>query len=59
MQGIYKNNVNQRMSLEYVMMQLFSRYNSWRSVILHNQRFVPLHRYCPKQVHSAQYGCLL
>jgi len=59
MQIIYKNKVNQSMSLEYIMTQLFSGYNLRRSVILRNKRFVPLHQYCPKYVHSAQYGSLL
>jgi hypothetical protein len=59
MQSTYKNNVNQSMYLDYIMKQLFSGYNLWCSVILRNKRFVPLHQYCPKYVHSAQYGCLL
>ena len=59
MQSINKNNLNQFMSLEYIMMQLFSGYNLRRSVILHKTCFVPLHQYCPKYAHSAQCGCLL
>ena len=47
------------MSLVYVMMQLFSGYNLWRSVILHTKRLAPLHQYCPKYEHNAQNGCLL